>query len=434
MNPYYEDTRGRDMKEGDVMDITQEGKGGVMKKLVKAGFKDESFPSFGDRVTFTYDAYIGTEINQDQKFDSTADEGKMFSYESLKGKIIRGLEMGVLTMEKGEHAIFTIQPEYAFGEAGIPGKPGKAVVTFDTKVIDIECPDFSNEQDKSIVKKIITHGVGFNQANFGCKVTIDIKCECNGHVYYDWEKKTFLLGEGTAKGTDVPKVVEEYLDTWKPKEKSHLKVKSKHAYGEAGWPEQNIPPNQDLDFVVTMGDFERVLEWWESTFEQKLNRCDEFRTKGNNYFKKKEYALATRFYEELIELAENEMCMTGKDEERRVKFLTCGHLNLAYVYLKQPELCKSDEVIKCCEEALKLDPKNPKAFYRRGMAKYERNPEDAEKDFRRVLKLKPKNKDAEQMIQKCQEGKKDAKRSEKTLYTRMAGGVKANGDSDKQSR
>ncbi|KAH3890319.1 hypothetical protein DPMN_014395, partial [Dreissena polymorpha] len=171
-----------------------EGKGGVMKKLVKAGFKDESFPSFGDRVTFTYDAYIGTEINQDQKFDSTADEGKMFSYESLKGKIIRGLEMGVLTMEKGEHAIFTIQPEYAFGEAGIPGKPGKAVVTFDTKVIDIECPDFSNEQDKSIVKKIITHGVGFNQANFGCKVTIDINLKTVHYGYHPSLRRPCQLG------------------------------------------------------------------------------------------------------------------------------------------------------------------------------------------------------------------------------------------------
>lgn len=50
---------------------------------------------------------------------------------------LAGLEMGLLTMQKGEFSRFLLQPQYAYGELGCPPFiPAAAVVLYEVQILD----------------------------------------------------------------------------------------------------------------------------------------------------------------------------------------------------------------------------------------------------------------------------------------------------------
>ena len=78
-------------------------------------------PWTGDKV---YVHYVGT-LTDGSKFDSSRDRGDKFSFNLGKSEVIKGWDQGVATMKIGEKAVFTIKPDYGYGQAGSPPKiPG----------------------------------------------------------------------------------------------------------------------------------------------------------------------------------------------------------------------------------------------------------------------------------------------------------------------
>lgn len=50
---------------------------------------------------------------------------------------LAGLEMGLLTMRKGEFSRFLFNPQYAFGDLGCPPRiPAAAVILYEVEVVD----------------------------------------------------------------------------------------------------------------------------------------------------------------------------------------------------------------------------------------------------------------------------------------------------------
>lgn len=50
---------------------------------------------------------------------------------------LAGLELGLLTMKKGEFSRFLLQPQYAYGEMGCPPFiPAAAVVLYEVQILD----------------------------------------------------------------------------------------------------------------------------------------------------------------------------------------------------------------------------------------------------------------------------------------------------------
>lgn len=81
------DERGCNLNVGDQADITPLGEtGGVMKHVIEKGDASKEYPNYGDRITFEYFAYHGTELLEENLFDSSEQDGKPFEYECLKGK------------------------------------------------------------------------------------------------------------------------------------------------------------------------------------------------------------------------------------------------------------------------------------------------------------------------------------------------------------
>ena len=163
-------------------DITVEKDGGIVKEICVAGAGVET-PWSGDRV-FVH--YVGT-LTDGSKFDSSRDRsedddpvntsqvfcyrGEQFSFNIGKSEVIKGWDVGVATMKRGEKAVFTIKSEYGYGSAGSPPKiPGDATLVFEIELFDFHGDDISKDHDMGIVKRIKCNGDGYDQPNDGSQV------------------------------------------------------------------------------------------------------------------------------------------------------------------------------------------------------------------------------------------------------------------------
>lgn len=74
------------------------------------------------------------------------------------GQVIKGWDLGIKTMKKGENAIFTIPAELAYGASGSPPTiPPNATLQFDVELLSwVSVKDIC--KDGGIFKKIIKEG------------------------------------------------------------------------------------------------------------------------------------------------------------------------------------------------------------------------------------------------------------------------------------
>ncbi len=75
------------------------------------------------------------------KFDSSVDRGKPFKFVVGIGRVIRGWDEGIIKMKKGQKAIITCPPDYAYGPQGIQG----VIPPNSTLIFEVELLDFSTE-------------------------------------------------------------------------------------------------------------------------------------------------------------------------------------------------------------------------------------------------------------------------------------------------
>ena len=113
---------------------------------------------------------------------------------------------------------------------------------------------------------------------------------------------------------------------------------------------------------------------------------------GNEHFKRKEYGKAAQCYTRAIEIS------TGEGEECKSDELLVYYKNRAACYLKQGHFseAKSD-----CLSALKINPNDPKSLYRYAQAlEGTGNEGESLVQLKKLLKVDPKNKEANEMARK----------------------------------
>lgn len=112
-------------KSGEVSDqllmtTTKEGSGDAVKA--------------GDTVSVNYTGYLA----DGTKFDASADHGAPFKFTVGAGQVIKGWDLGVVGMKKGEVRRLVIPANYAYGEAGYPGViPPNATLAFEVELLEI---------------------------------------------------------------------------------------------------------------------------------------------------------------------------------------------------------------------------------------------------------------------------------------------------------
>ncbi|KAM6915117.1 inactive peptidyl-prolyl cis-trans isomerase FKBP6 [Xenentodon cancila] len=112
---------------GDVL-----GDGGILKEVVQPG---DGPPVPQDASVLLH--YSGFLEYSDRPFVTTTDLKYPKMMKLGRDVTLAGLELGLLTMKKGEFSRFLFQPQYAYGDMGCPPFiPGAAMVLFEVQVLD----------------------------------------------------------------------------------------------------------------------------------------------------------------------------------------------------------------------------------------------------------------------------------------------------------
>ena len=164
------DEMGDDMS--DDMDVN-ELPDGVQKEIIReapAGtFKT---PKAGDEVTVHY---VGTLHSDGTEFDSSRSRDKAFTFTLGQGQVIKGWDVGVASMKKGELAKFTLAAEYAYGSEGHPPKiPENASLVFEVELLDFVSKD-DLFGDGGVIKLQVAEGSGWKTPKEKTEVRVSLK-------------------------------------------------------------------------------------------------------------------------------------------------------------------------------------------------------------------------------------------------------------------
>ncbi|KAG0608755.1 hypothetical protein M758_8G129900 [Ceratodon purpureus] len=202
--------------------------GGLQKVITTAGDGWES-PDIGDEVSVHY---TGTLLDG-TKFDSSLDRGTPFTFKLGQGQVIKGWDLGVATMKKGEKATFTIAPENAYGESGSPPViPANATLKFDVQLLSwASVKDIC--KDGGVIKKVIVEGKKWEHPKDSDEVLVkfEAKLQRGRSVVYQTPESgvEFTVNEGF-----FCPALKEAVKTMLKGEKALLTVKPRYGFGSDG--------------------------------------------------------------------------------------------------------------------------------------------------------------------------------------------------------
>ncbi|GIY14827.1 peptidyl-prolyl cis-trans isomerase FKBP4 [Caerostris extrusa] len=394
----------------EMIDITPEKSGGVTKQVVKPGEGDE-LPGFGDRV---YVHYTGWLLNKESTmFDSNRKSDRM-EFNLGRGLVIKGWDLGVSTMKKGEVALFIIQPQYAYGDLGYPPEiPAHTPLLFEIELYEWKLDDISPKKDGSILRKVIDKGEGTTSPNESSLVKVKLVGYFEDRIFEECEKE-FILGE--CCNAHIIEGIELALFKFHLNEKSLIYLKSKYAF-DKGSEEFKIPADATIIYEVTLLSFEKAKEVWEMNSDDKLEKSKISKEKGVAFVKNGNHKAALRQFRWILACLEKEPGVDPETQKDRKELLLSAFLNVSLCLIKMENYV---DAIKFCDKALEIEPENEKALYRRGQAKMLFNDcEEALEDFKKLLQLYPENNAARQHISICQEKIKNQNKKDIEVYNKM---------------
>lgn len=112
-------------------------------KVTASGLKVEEMvvgkgpsPRQGQTVGVHYTGWL----TDGTKFDSSRDRGAPFEFEIGVGRVIKGWDEGVMSMQVGGRRKLTVPPELGYGPRGTPGGPipPNATLVFDVELLHIK--------------------------------------------------------------------------------------------------------------------------------------------------------------------------------------------------------------------------------------------------------------------------------------------------------
>ncbi|XP_067620323.1 FK506-binding protein 59 [Eurosta solidaginis] len=379
------------------------GDGGVLKEILEEGQGDDR-PFSGCTVSLHYTGKLvdGT------VFDSSVGRAP-FEFDLGKGHVIKAFDMGVSSMKLNEKCILTCAPQYAYGEAGSPPSiPPNSTLIFELELLGWKGEDLSPNKDGSIERFIMKVSDKKRSPGEGALVKVHLIGKYNGTTFEE-RNVEFDYGEGCDCG--VVEGVEMALEKMTVGEISRLKIQGKYAFGSKGKQEFNIPPNATVEYIVNLIDCEKGVEEWKLTDDERLKQSELYKTKGTKYFLKQNFSLALKMYKKSTDI------ISEIDNDAAKKLKIASNSNIALCYQKTNDYFEGKQA---CNEALKLDPQNIKALYRRGQCNLAINEfNEALNDFEMVIELEPTNKAAVNQIQICKHRIKEANEKERKIYANM---------------
>nr|XP_009412296.1 PREDICTED: 70 kDa peptidyl-prolyl isomerase-like isoform X1 [Musa acuminata subsp. malaccensis]XP_018685326.1 PREDICTED: 70 kDa peptidyl-prolyl isomerase-like isoform X1 [Musa acuminata subsp. malaccensis] len=397
-----------------VMDICKDG--GIVKKVLSGG--DDRQTGDLDEVTVKYQVRLldGTIVAE------TPEGG--FEFCVNQGHLCPALPKIVNTMRRGEKAFVTIQPQYAFGEAGreaingLPAIPSNAVLNIEVELVSLK-PVVDVTGDMKVLKKILRAGEGLRTPNSGETVCVRYTAMFKGgttfeKVGFDGESFQFIIDE-----EQVIAGLDRAVSTMLKGELSELTIEPEYAFGndEAKRDVTIIPSSSTLIYVVELLDFTKEKDIREMTGLEKIQAAEGTKSSGNDLFKNGKFERAAKKYDKAARYIDGEGTFED-NEEKLVKSLRIScWLNSAACCLKLKDF---QGAIRLCSQVLDNEFCNVKALYRRAQAYIEAADLDLAKlDIQKALELDPKNKEMKSLQMTLKQLQAEKNRRDAKLYANM---------------
>lgn len=391
------------------VDVSPNKDGSVLKKIVTEGHGFER-PSAGNEVHVHYTG----RLTDGTVFDSSVSRGEKFTFKLGQGSVIKGWDVGVATMRRGEKAVFTLKPEFAYGATGSPPNiPPNATLVFEIELFDWRMEDLTKKKDGGVQRTILVDGTGYSTPNEGATVSVKLVGKSGDRVF-DEREVSFVVGE--ASEADLIPGIDIAVSKMKKGETSRILIRKDYAWNDLPPRQFDLTPGDDVTYEITLNEFDRQKETWEMEEKEKLEQAEFSKNRGTEFFKKGKYALAVKQYKRVTQIIGPFDAKKDRDEKKDAVLLA-AHLNLALTYLKQE---KPSHSITSCNQALEIDPKNVKALFRRGMANFAlKELTDAQSDFEKVLSLEESNAAAAVELARTQRAIREHRNREKQVFAGM---------------
>ncbi|CAN1302162.1 Peptidyl-prolyl cis-trans isomerase FKBP62 [Linum perenne] len=401
------------LKVGEEKEI---GKEGLKKKLVKEG-EGWDTPDNGDEVEVHY---TGTLLDG-TKFDSSRDKGTPFKFALGQGQVIKGWDLGIKTMKKGENAIFTIPAELAYGASGSPPTiPPNATLQFDVELLSwSSVKDIC--KDGGIFKKIVVEGEKWENPKDLDEVFVKLigKLE-NGTVFL--KKGHDVADQLFEFRTDEEQVIDgldRAVMTMKKGEVALVIIAPDYAFGTSESIQELavVPPNSTIHYEVELVSFVKDKESWDMNTEEKIEAAGKKKEEGNALFKAGKYVRASKRYEKAVKYIEYDTSFSDEEKKQSKVLKVACNLNSAACKLKLKDYKAAE---KLCTKVLEMDSRNVKALYRRAQAYIQlADLELAEFDIKKALEIDPNNRDVKLEYRTLKEKMREYNKKDAKFYGNM---------------
>jgi peptidylprolyl isomerase len=96
-------------------------------------------PQKGQTCVMHYTGWLWVNGAKGSKFDSSVDRGRPFSFPLGQGRVIKGWDEGVASMQPGGQRTLLIPPSLGYGAAGAGGViPPNATLLFEVELLEIK--------------------------------------------------------------------------------------------------------------------------------------------------------------------------------------------------------------------------------------------------------------------------------------------------------
>mmetsp|Transcript_106796 Transcript_106796/g.168741 ORF Transcript_106796/g.168741 Transcript_106796/m.168741 type:complete len:593 (+) Transcript_106796:54-1832(+) len=386
-------------------DLFQDG--GVIKSLLKEGSGWKK-PKEGDEVRMTVKVFgkDGSVLQEKADFDYILGSGVL-------GPIEKAVDKALTGMKKGEEASLACTSEYA-------GPDGEKI---DLTLVQLyETKDVSFAKNKSLMKKQIVEGEGYDTPKDAAKVKLMVSDATNGTQQLSGfiaKALEFTVGNG-----EVCDALECAVAEMKLKEKAILTCRDGRIAEEVklGLNNLSVLNYEKYVFYLELVEFTKAKDTWDMTEDEKIEFATARKDVGGALFKAARWRMALGRYKKIIDLFNYLDGIKDEDKKAKAKELKkLCELNSAACNLKLKEFSDAQ---KNCDNVLKEETSNVKALFRRAQAHLgNKNYVVSMADLKKLIEIDPQNREARALMKEAQAGQKEEDKKSKGLFAKMCQGL-----------
>merc|ERR1712007_44662 len=300
--------------------------------------------------------------------------------------------------------------DYAYGE----DHPDGVIVELTVHEL-FEVSDVSFAKDKSLMKKQVKEGEGWDKPNDGSNVKLEVIAATNGSEPlpgFTTQTLEFPAGNG-----EVCDALEMAVVAMKRGEQAIITCMNPALLSDEKLGLKEVTGEKFL-LSLRLIEFEKGKEHYSMNDEEKVGFAASRKEMGSTLFKRGRIALALERYKKVAEMFSYIDSMKDETMKTKAKDLKrLCELNKAACLLKLKEYA---EAKKACDIVLKDEPNNVKAIFRKAQACYEmKDIQDCIRDLNHLIEIDAQNREARTLMKKAQVAQKEEDKKSKGLFTNM---------------